>query len=128
MNSSAFLDELRRVYGLTSDYQLGKLTGWKASRISNYRHRSQFDADTCLQVAELLHLDPLHVIASINAVRPDTRERQKWALLAERTRHTVAKIAAPLTVAVFLSAGTITGISPPAASAAVTPLYIMRTL
>jgi hypothetical protein len=87
MRSSDFMDAIWKAYNLTSDYQLCKLTGWRSSRASNYRnHRSEFDDDTCLQVAELLHLDPLHVIASIikslnRELQRKQAEPQQWRLI-----------------------------------------------
>lgn len=72
MKTSDFLDKLKAAYGLTSDYQLAKKLGASTARISNYRTGSNFFDDLMvLKVAELLELDPLFVLASVNIERSE---------------------------------------------------------
>jgi hypothetical protein len=81
-----FLDALSRKYGDASDYRLAKIIGVRASAISGYRAgRSNFDDRVAIKVAELLEIDPMHVIASMHAVRAKhSDERQVWEGLARK--------------------------------------------
>lgn len=91
--SNEYLDDLRAHFGATSDYQLTKLIpGLSAARISSYRtHKSRFDDYMCAQVADILGLDKLGVIADINAER-ETRPHVKsyWEHLANSIRSAAA--------------------------------------
>lgn len=70
MKTCDFIDELKAYYGLTSDYQAAKKLGISTTTISGYRAgRSFLSDDIALKVAELLEVDPLIVIACVNAER-----------------------------------------------------------
>ena len=72
MKTCDFLDKLKAVYGLTSDYQLAKKLATSTARISNYRSGTNFFDDLMvLKVAELLELDPLYVLACVNIERSE---------------------------------------------------------
>jgi hypothetical protein len=72
MKTVDFLDQLKAAYGLTSDYQLAKKLATSPARISNYRCNANFMDDAmCLKVAELLELDALFVVASVNIERAE---------------------------------------------------------
>lgn len=126
MKSVEFLDQIKTAYSLDTDYKLGKLLGWTHTRISNYRKgRSRFDDATCEQVATMLHIDPLHVLAVVNAERTTSiKARTSWLRLAKETKGKTAKVAASVTLAAFLNAAAITGYAPPV-HAQSKPLYIM---
>lgn len=72
MKTVDFLDQLKASYGLTSDYQLAKKLVISQSSITNYRSGRNFmDNDLCVRVSELLDLDPLFVLASVNIEREE---------------------------------------------------------
>jgi transcriptional regulator with XRE-family HTH domain len=73
-------------FGIESDYALAKRLGVSQQVISSYRTgRSRFDDDMALTVAEALQIDPLQVIASVNAERAKTdAQRARWLGIAEK--------------------------------------------
>ncbi len=76
----------KQKFGVESDYALAKRLGTSQQTISSYRTgRSRFDDDMALTVAEALQIDPLQVIASVNAERAKTPEqRARWEGLMEK--------------------------------------------
>lgn len=72
MKTVDFLDAVKAAYGLTSDYQLAKKLAVSTSRITNYRtNRSTMDDSLALQIADLLDVEPLLVMASVHAEREE---------------------------------------------------------
>ncbi len=115
MNSADFLDAVRRRHKLTSDYQVGKLTGIKPSRISMYRiGKREFDDATCLAFAEALGKAPLYVIAEIQAERAKKPDIKKvWKALARMTKKAKAAallIATPLLSGAFAFVGALSAV------------------
>lgn len=93
--SNEYLDTLRVHFGATSDYQLTKfIPHLSRARISSYRiGKSRFDDYMCAQVADILGLDKLEVIADINAER-ESRPHVKsyWENLANNIRNAAAVV------------------------------------
>lgn len=73
-------------FNVESDYALAKRLGVSQQTISSYRTgRSRFDDDMALTVAQALHIDPLQVIASVNAERAKTPEQKaRWMGVMEK--------------------------------------------
>ncbi|MDP5205773.1 helix-turn-helix transcriptional regulator [Alishewanella sp. SMS9] len=70
MKTCDFIDELKAAYGLTSDYQAAKKLGISTTTISSYRAgRSFLSDDIALKIAHLLDVEPLLVLACVNAER-----------------------------------------------------------
>lgn len=90
------LNDLKKTYGLGSDYALSKFLGCSHNRISNYRRGvSHLDDLMAYKVAELLELDPAELVAQINmerAKRPE--ERKAWKEILERLGSAAAGVAA----------------------------------
>jgi predicted transcriptional regulator len=86
MNTLELLDAVKVRRGITSDYALAKVLGVTQAAVSGYRTgRSRIDDDVALTVAEILHLNPMHVIAAANAERAKTPEqRARWTGLMEK--------------------------------------------
>lgn len=103
-----FMDALAARYNAT-DYRIGKMLGKSTGAISNYRTgRSTFDAKTCVQVAELLELEPLEVIAAVEADRARTEDDRGWwraQLKRIAIPTTVPAVAAALVAGALLSPG-----------------------
>jgi hypothetical protein len=125
MNTRDFLDAIKARHNLPSDYALGKLTGWRQSRISQYRTSSrEIDDDGCLQIAQLLDMPAPYVMACIAAARAKSAEaRSAWEKAATLLKTGTA--AAILGVALLLAQN-----APSASIAQVSDfsdnLYIMR--
>lgn len=65
-----YLDTLKTRYEIKSDYALARFMGISKQRITTYRQgRSSFSTEFSIIVAKLLGLEPLEVIAAMNAVR-----------------------------------------------------------
>ena len=53
-NTSYYIDEIKRVQGITSDYAVAKLLGVQRNMMTHYKNgRSSFDGDMVFRVAEL---------------------------------------------------------------------------
>ena len=65
-----YLDMLKKKYELKSDYALAKFLGISKQRITTYRQgRSSFNTEFSIVVAKFLGLEPMEIIAAMNAVR-----------------------------------------------------------
>ena len=87
-----YLDALRAHFNATSDYQLTKhIKDLSRARISSYRTgKTKFDDYMCMQTAEILGLDPLAVIADIQAERESRPHvREYWIQLAHKLSKSV---------------------------------------
>ena len=81
-----YLDELKRRYGLPSDYKLASLLGISTAAVAQYRTKGNtFKDEVALRVAELLELPPGKVLADMQAERAkDARVRDAWRQIAAR--------------------------------------------
>lgn len=93
MNTGELLDLARSRQGV-SDYGLCKLLGVGTSTVSNYRNgRSHPDESMAKRLAELAGLDPLQVVAWMQAERARNDEsRATWRAIAERLAATAAGV------------------------------------
>ena len=75
-----YLDLLKKKYEIKSDYALAKFLGISKQRITTYRQgRSSFSTEFCIIVAKFLGLEPLEVIAAMQAMREkDSLSRTFW--------------------------------------------------
>lgn len=88
MNTPEYLDAVKKATGISSDYALSKRLGFSLSATSNYRTgRRILDDDAALTIAQALNIDPIIVIAHVNAERAKTPElRARWLGLVEGFR------------------------------------------
>jgi transcriptional regulator with XRE-family HTH domain len=99
-----WLAAVKAKHGMTSDYQLSKALHVTRSAVSKAQSGRQYmDDSTAIRVAELLEIDPLEVISSVNAERAkEPRERELWERAAAAFRGTAS--------ALFLSALALAGV------------------
>ena len=65
-----YLDLIKKKYDIKSDYALARFLGISKQRITTYRQgRSSFSTEFCIIVAKFLAVEPLEIIAAMNAVR-----------------------------------------------------------
>ena len=65
-----YLDLIKKKYDIKSDYALARFLGISKQRVTTYRQgRSSFNTEFCIIVAKFLALDPLEIIAAMNATR-----------------------------------------------------------
>lgn len=95
-----FLDALKAMHGLASDYQLSKFLGCTRGAISSYRMgKSYLDEEMAMKVAFELSLDDGYVLACVASERARKPEVKKaWAHTAEM----LYGLAAVLAVVAFL--------------------------
>ncbi|MDO8827476.1 hypothetical protein [Methylophaga sp.] len=86
MNSYEYIQEIKRRNGLDTDYAVAIKLGWKPNKIYQYRDGQGMDNAAALQVAEVLDVPVLAVIADMEAQRAkDDVTRNKWIQLAKST-------------------------------------------
>lgn len=80
--SVELLDMVKARYRLPSDYAAAKKLGVTKACTSSIRcERSFFDATNCIIIAELLELEPLKVIASVQIERAQRLNDEKMVNL-----------------------------------------------
>src|SRR5437016_3539868 len=83
MKTAQYLDAAKRALGIGSDYALAKHLKTSTSRIGNWRAgRSLPNSATAVQLAEILGVDELRVIADIELERGSNDEL--WRRIARR--------------------------------------------
>lgn len=104
MGTIDFLDAIRRVHNLPSDYAAAQLIGITRSQVSRYRHGKDFIGDDiAIRVAELLQLDPGYVMACAHAERAASEQaRGVWTRIAERLKDTSATAVTVILSVLFL--------------------------
>lgn len=86
--TNELLDNLKSTFHLTSDYAIAKKLGVSTSSIYTYRaKRSFFDVKMCFDVAELLDLDPLELIACSHLERAERSGDEKLISYWEQRVH-----------------------------------------
>ncbi|MGZ3319664.1 MAG: helix-turn-helix domain-containing protein [Xanthobacteraceae bacterium] len=86
MNTIDLLEAVKVRRGVSSDYALAKVLGVTQQAVSSYRSgNSKISDDVALTVAEILHLEPMHVIALANAERAKTEaQKARWLDIVEK--------------------------------------------
>lgn len=87
--TTRFLNEAKQIKGIESDYALAKMIGITKSAISNYRNgTSKMDDYSAAQIAEIIGIKPIEVIATIHAEREKNEKKKKyWENLIEREKN-----------------------------------------
>lgn len=86
MDMSKVLDEAKEKLGVGSDYGLAKKLGIPNPRISEYRSgKATPDAYACARLADALGVDPLALLAQVEAATEKNEARRNyWRALCER--------------------------------------------
>ena len=93
MRTVDFLDDMKRRYGIRSDYALSKSSGISQANISRYRNGGTFDDEVAIKVAEILELDPGYVLACIQAERSKRPQvRDAWEKIARGLAASLAAV------------------------------------
>lgn len=86
MNSYEYVQKVKQVKGLPTDYAVAKMMGWAPNKIYQYREGQGMDNDAALQVAEVLDVPVIGIIADMQAQRAkDEVTKNKWLQLAKST-------------------------------------------
>lgn len=94
MDMSKVLDEAKEKLGVASDYGLAKKLGIPNPRISEYRSgKATPDAYSCARLADALGVDPLALLAQVEAATEKNEARRNyWRALCERVGVTVLSV------------------------------------
>ena len=94
MKTSEYLDQLRKKFELTSDYQVAKKLGCSRTRVSNYRTGAHFFDDAmCIKIASLLELPEALILADIQAERSKADDvKHAWEKIADHFRKSAAAV------------------------------------
>lgn len=86
MDMSKVLDEAKEKLGVESDYGLAKKLGIPNPRISEYRSgKATPDAYACARLADALGVDPLALLAQVEAATEKNEARRNyWRAVSER--------------------------------------------
>lgn len=140
-HSQDFLEQIAQRAGIRNTTyaiakHMGDRYGWSRTSIINYRKGTTAPDDRkALDIAQELGLEPMYVIACVQADRATTDQlRTVWERMAERVRQSAAALAAVILSGAILAGG---GIESARASAAydadrdlapTDQIYIMRIL
>jgi len=87
MNTIQYIDKLKKINNLDTDYKLAKLLGCKQQKIKNWRDGQTMDNNTARQFAEMLEIPVWNVIADMEAERAkDEPTRKAWKMLSKMTK------------------------------------------
>lgn len=77
--TQAYIEAVREKLGGATDYKIGQVMEIRRQRISEYVAGTQHaDAYACTRIAMLLGLDPLEVIAQVEADHAKTEDRREF--------------------------------------------------
>jgi len=84
MNSYEYIAEVKRINGLDTDYKAAKMLGWNQHKITNYKNGQTMDNEAARQVAEILNVPLLKIIADMEVMRAKTEPTRKaWKMLSK---------------------------------------------
>ena len=86
MDISKVLDDAKKVMRIESDYELAKRLEINKANLTHYRKGNRIpDAYACARLADVLGIDPLALLAQIEAeTEKNEARRNYWRALSER--------------------------------------------
>lgn len=84
-----FVQKVRDLYDIKSDYGLAKALKISRNAISAHKHKrsKHFSEETAYKIAEMLNVDPAYVMACLAAERAkDERVRETWQRVSKMMR------------------------------------------
>lgn len=99
MKTTEYLDFAKKKHDFNSDNKLAIKLGWSRTKISNYRNLpQQMDNEAARQMAELLDIPVIKIIADMEAERQKEPAKKKaWVALAKMT-HQMGSASASLLI------------------------------
>jgi len=87
MNSYEYLQEVKKINNLDTDYKVCKLMNWPTNRATMYKNGQSMDNEAARQVAEILNVPLMKIIADMEIQRAkDEPTRKAWKMLAKMTK------------------------------------------
>lgn len=100
MNSADYIELLKKQTKTGSIYAVAKLLELNDTTVRHYaKGRREFDTYAALRVAELLNIEPMQVIADVEAAREkDESRRRYWKELAKKSAGLIATVVFAITL------------------------------
>jgi len=87
MKASEYIDLAIKKAGVANDNQLSNALGWTSSKVCNYRKNKQaMDNDAAIEIAELLEMPAIKIIADMEIQRGKTKNKKAWKMLSKMTK------------------------------------------
>jgi len=103
--ASYYINEIKKKGEFTSDYSIAKMLGVNRQAMTGYKKGGNFNDKAAFIVAEYLDIDPLLLIAEMNAQRARTAEDSGfWKLQIKKISNCAATVfGLSLTLPLFVS-------------------------
>jgi len=87
MNSYEYIEKVKKVKGLDTDYKVAKMMSWANNKITQYKNGQSMDNEAARQIAEILDIPVWTVIADMEAQRQkDPSKKKAWKMLSKMTK------------------------------------------
>jgi predicted transcriptional regulator len=87
MKSYEYIEKVKEIKQLDTDYKVAKMMGWHQHKISNYKDGQSMDNEAARQVAEILDVPLMKVIADMESQRFErqgkTEKAKAWSKLSK---------------------------------------------
>jgi len=95
MNSYDYIEKVKEVKGLDTDYKVAKLMNWPSNKITQYRNGQSMDNEAARQIAQIINVPLMQIIADMEAQRQKEPNKKKaWSKIAkEAGQYILCKIA-----------------------------------
>jgi hypothetical protein len=102
MNTEQYIDLVKKIKELDTDYKLCKMMGWPTSRTTKYRDGQTLDNEAARQIAEILEIPLMKVIADMEVQRfsrMGKKEQAKtWAKFSKHAGRATANLLSLLAI------------------------------
>jgi hypothetical protein len=106
MNSYEYIAEVKRINGLDTDYKAAKMLGWSQHKITNYKNGQTMDNEAARQIAEILDVPLIKIIADMEVMRAKTEPTRKaWKMLSKMSNQSGVALPSLLIFNVFIFCG-----------------------
>ena len=83
--TNEYLDHVKKIQGIESDYSLAKVLKMSRYRVSGLRRgKDHLNAIECLRISLTGNLDLREVIAAVGLEKGDEQARQEWKMYAKK--------------------------------------------
>lgn len=104
MNSYEYIEKVKKVKGLDTDYKVAKMMSWANNKITQYKNGQSMDNEAARQIAEILDIPVWTVIADMEAQRQkDPSKKKAWKMLSKMTKQSGRASAKLLNILPFLA-------------------------
>jgi hypothetical protein len=107
MKSYEYIEKVKKIKNIETDYKVAKLLGWKPHKIYQYREGQSMDNDAARQIAEIINVPVMKVIADMEVQRFNKMNKPEQAKLWEKFAKQAGRATANLLIPLgFMSSAT----------------------